>query len=287
MGLMTTTRRRSWNVRWALSTTRSRKHFTRLAGALILLALSSPVVSAQALRVVVIDSTTAAPLSGVLVSLMDTAGDLIRIHRSDSRGVAWLNVPSAGQFAVLAVAPGYRNLVSGWLAVVNDDTLEVTFRLSQVARELSRVVVTAEIDSVTPLLPPGINARTLAGRVITPTEIAAHASGAGSYINVLQSTGASDFIVTTWEGHQCITSTRMMRRPSQNRPLCARVYVNNKRVDYDMALDLVTPENLDFAVWVRSIDAGVFFGSALNNEDESVLLLYTKDYRRTRMKSPR
>jgi hypothetical protein len=59
------------------------------------------------------------------------------------------------------------------------------------------------------------------------------------------------------------------------------VYVNNMRADFRMAIDLVTPENLDFAVWLRAADAGVLYGSALSGEDESVLLLYTKDYRRT------
>lgn len=253
----------------------------RQLAAVIVLGLISAPVNAQAVRVVVVDSSSAAPLSDVLVSLLDTAGEVIGMRRGNDRGVSWLTVPSAGHFAVLVYSPGYRHLVSNWLAVGDTDTLEVTFRLSAVAQSLSRVVIAAQMDSVAPLLPLGINAKTIAGRVIMPAEIAAHSMGARDYIDVLGSTGAADFIITYFGGGRCITSTRRIRRPTMNGPLCARVYVNNMRADAGMAIDLATPENLDFAVWLRSIDAGVLYGSALPGEDESVLLLYTKDYRRT------
>lgn len=260
---------------------RVRKCIRQSLAAVILLAVTSGLVQGQAVRVVVLDSSSAAPLPDVLVSLLDTAGEVIGMRRSTDRGVSWLTVPSVGHFAVLVYSPGYRHLVSNWLAVSDTDTLEVTFRLSAVAQSLSRVVIAAQMDSVAPLLPPGINARTIAGRVIMPSEIAAHSMGARDYIDVLGATGAADFVITYFGGGRCITSTRRIRRPTMNGPLCARVYVNNMRADSGMAIDLATPENLDFAVWLRAADAGVLFGSARRDEDESVLLLYTKDYRRT------
>jgi hypothetical protein len=83
--------------------------------------------------------------------LLDTAAELIGLRRTDDRGVSWLTVPSPGHFAVFVQKQGYSQLVSNWLALGATDTLEVTFRLSAVAQRLSRVVVTAEIDSVGPL----------------------------------------------------------------------------------------------------------------------------------------
>lgn len=71
-----------------------------------------------------------------------------------------------------------------------------------------------------------------------------------------------------------------------NHPVCVRVYVNNMRADFDMAMSLVSPENPDFAVWIRASDAGALFGSALPGEDERVLLLYTKDWRQTHTRRP-
>lgn len=255
---------------------RARITVRRQLATVVFLGLASAPVHAQAVRVVVVDSSSAAPLSDVLVSLLDTAGEVIGMRRGNDRGVSWLTVPSAGHFAVVVYSPGYRHLVSNWLAVGDTDTLEVTFRLSAVAQRLSRVVIAAQMDSVAPLLPPGINARTIAGRVIMPAEIAAHSMGARDYIDVLGSTGAADFVITYSGSDRCITALRRLGRPR-----CARVYVNNMRADSGMAIDLATPDNLDFAVWLRAADAGVLYGSALAGEDVSVLLLYTKDYRRT------
>jgi hypothetical protein len=55
--------------------TRARNCIRRQLAAVILLALTSVPVQGQAVRVVVVDSSSAAPLSDVLISLLDTAGE--------------------------------------------------------------------------------------------------------------------------------------------------------------------------------------------------------------------
>ena len=264
---------------------RAKSVIVRSAALAVVLSITPLPTNGQAVRVVVLDSSSTAPLSNALISLLDSTAGLIALHRTNDRGVGWLKVPEPGHFAIFVQKQGYPQLVSNWLTFGNTDTLEVTFRLTAVPQILSRVIVTAEQDSVGPLLPAGVNAKTLAGRIFTPSDIAAHSMGAANYIDVLESIGRSDFIVTRWEGKSCVTSTRLIRRPTMSRPLCARVYVNNMRADFEMALDLVSPESFDSAVWLRSSGAGLLYGSAQSGEDESVLLLYTKDWRRIQTKS--
>ena len=264
-------RRSKFVLRWILAT------------GIALLSTSLP-ARGQAVRVVVLDSANSTPISDAFISLIDTTAGLMGLRRTNDRGVSWLTVPSAGHYAVFVQKQGYAQLVSNWLTFGNTDTLEVTFRLTATAQMLGRVVITAALDSIGPLLPRGLNAKTLAGRVIKPSEIATHSMGAGSYLNILESVGRGDFRITRWGDSSCVTPTRQIRRSSMSRPLCARVYVNNMRADFVMAQDLVTPENLDFAVWVRASEAGALYGSALPGEDETVLLLYTKDWRLTMRK---
>jgi hypothetical protein len=237
---------------------------------------------AQAIRVVVLDSAESRPLPDALVSLLDSAAELLTMRRSDARGAAWLSAPAPGHYAVRVQMIGRPSIISEWLALGNTDSLEVTFRLARAPVVLSPVLVAAQRDSVTPLLPPGINPRAIAGRVIVPAEIAAHSMGARDFVDVVGGIGVAGLTISNWRDgtleRHCIASTRT--------GMCARVYVNNMRADAISAIDLATPENLDFAVWLRPADAGVLYGTARPNEDGSVLLLFTKDYRRTHTPPP-
>ena len=235
----------------------------------------------QVIRIAVADSGSGRPVPGALVSLLDSAAELLMLMRSNAVGAAVLHAPGAGRFAVRVQSIGREVLVSDWLSLADIDTLEVTFRMKRAAVVLSPVLIAAQRDSITPLLPPGINPKAIAGRIIVTAEVAAHSMGARDYVDVLGAVGVTGLTVSTWRDEmgverRCIASTR-----SVSRRACVRVFVNNMRAEPASAVDLATPENLDFAVWLRPEDAGVLYGTARPNEDSSVLLLFTKDWRRT------
>ena len=239
---------------------------------------------AQAIIVVVTDSTRGSTLEGALVSLLDKNADLLIMQRTKDGGrITFPISEGAGHYAISVQRFGFQSLVSNWIPVANTDTLEVTIRLRPVT-ELPAVVIRGQRDSITPLLPPGINPKAISGRIIVPAEIENHSMGARDYVDVLGSIGIAGLTTAIVRAdrfrpeHRCIASVRSVTTRE-----CIAVYVNNMRTTSDQAVDLATPENLDFAVWLRPEDAGVLYGTGTM---EGVLLLYTKDFRRARAARP-
>lgn len=239
------------------------------------------VARAQAIIVVVSDSTRGNALEGALVSLLDRNADLLIMQRTRDDGRITFPVKEgAGHYAISVQRFGFQSLVSTWIPVANTDTLEVTIRLRPVT-ELPAVVITGQRDSVAPLLPPGINPKAMSGRIIVPAEIDQHSMGARDFVDVLGSVGIAGLTTRIVAAdrfrpeHRCVASVRSRS--------CVEVYVNNMRMTPDQAVDLATPENLDFAVWLRGVDAGVLYGTG---SLDGVLLLYTKDFRRARSARP-
>jgi len=239
---------------------------------------------AQAIIVVVTDSTRGNTLEGALVSLLDKNAELLVMQRTRDDGRITFSVSDgAGHYAISVQRFGFQSLVSNWIPVANTDTLEVTIRLRPVT-ELPPVVIKGQLDSITPLLPPGINPKAMSGRIIVPAEIDRHSMGARDFVDVLGSIGIAGLTTTIIRAdrfrpeHRCIASVRSISTRA-----CVEVYVNNMRATTDQAIDLASPENLDFAVWLRAVDAGVLYGTGAS---DGVLLLYTKDYRRARSARP-
>jgi hypothetical protein len=251
--------------------------------ALGLLAISGvTTLRAQALVVVVTDSARGTALEGAMVSLLDKDADLLAAQRSSPRGRAVFRViTGAGHYAVQVIRFGYQPLVTNWIPVADTDTLEVTIRMRALTA-LPEVMVTAARDSIAPLLPPGINPKAMAGRIVVPAEVDRHAMGARDYVDILESVGIAGVTTRIIQGtrfraeYRCLGSLRGGQG-------CVDVLVNNVRMPPDQAVDLATPENLSFAVWLRPEDAGVLYGTGTI---DGVLLLYTKDWVRARSARP-
>ncbi len=241
--------------------------------------ISPATAAAQVVTVVVRDSATAEPLGDALVSLLDTAAALLGATRTSRDGRTAFRTPAPAHFAFRVQRIGWRQLISPWIAVASTDTLEITFRLARIPVKLTPVLIAAQRDSISRLIPLGINPKSFAGRIIVPAEVAARAPGARDYVDVIGSVGLAGLITNNWRDaknreRRCIGSSR-----SPSRRDCVVVYVDNVRTDAEGAIDLATPENLDSAIWLPAIDAGVLYGG---DAAAGVLHLFTKAYRRTR-----
>lgn len=248
-------------------------------GAAILLAIGFPQVPrAQIVTVIVRDSATTEPLGDVLVSLLDTTAALVAAQRTSRRGQTTFRVPGPSHYALRVQHLGWRQLVSAWIPVADRDTLEVTVRPARLTVTLTPVLIAAQQDSISRLVPLGINPRAFAGRIIVPAQIEAHEPGSRDYVELLGAVGIPGLVTHRWvAGHReqhCIASAR-----SLSHKYCAVIYVNNVRTDAQNAIDVASPSNLDFAIWVPPIEAGVLYGG---DAAAGVLLLFTKDYRLVR-----
>lgn len=203
---------------------------------------------------------------------------MVGARRTSRSGAAQFRVDGSAHYAFRIQRIGWRGIVSPWIAISEVDTVEITFRLERAPVRLSPVLIAAQRDSISRLLPFGINPKTLLGRIITPAEVVAKAPSARDYVDIVGSAAVAGLVAITYRDERnrekrCIVS---VRSPSKR---CAVVYVDNVRTDSESAIDLATPENLDFVVWVNSIDAGVLYGG---DAAAGVLHLFTKAYRRSR-----
>lgn len=236
---------------------------------------------AQQLVVVVTDSSSGLTLRDALVSLIDQNADLLHMQRTPETGRVSIRVSSgAGHYAVRVERPGFQGLVSNWIPVADTDTLEVTIRLRRLT-ELPEVVIAAQLDSVTPLLPPGINPKAIAGKLIMPADVARRALGARDFVDIIESLGIAGLTTKIIRAtrftpeHRCVASVRSGG--------CVLVFVNNMRTTTEAALGHASPENVDFAIWLRAVEAGMLYGT---DAADGVLLIYTKDYRAARSVRP-
>src|SRR5574341_65620 len=112
---------------------------------------------AQVVTAVVRDSATAEPLGDVLVTLLDSTAALVSAARTAPNGRAAFRTPAAAHYALRVQRLGWRQLVTPWIAVASSDTLEVTIRMLRIPVELTPVRIAAERDSISRLIPLGIN----------------------------------------------------------------------------------------------------------------------------------
>lgn len=237
-----------------------------------LVALATPnVTRAQVIRGIVLDSISKEPVSGAIVSLLDSAASLVALARTSDRGRFSLNGKGSEYYAFDARSLGYRRHVSQWVDLSSTDTVEVTVRIVRLPVSLSAVRVKAERDAIRDRPFLGMSFRAMGAQIITPSELDAFRGGARDYVDLLQWALPPAFAVRTLNSalsDRCITLVRAQS--------CSLVFVDNLRVTDPVQVSaLAPPELISHVVVIRPVDAGVLFGTG---SGAGVVLIFTKAY---------
>lgn len=232
-------------------------------------ALVATPAHAQVLRGIVRERETKVPVVGAAVVVRDSARQNAGFARTDEDGAFFLNIPVTG-FSVRIVRVGFapESLSTGGLAAA--DTTDVVVEMQAIVTRLSPVVVEGEKREIRASRVMGLNLKAMSTHIITPSEIAAASRGARSYLDALRTALPAGVMVS--DRNQCVSMARGALIDA--RTTCAMIFVDGVRVpDASVALDLVQPQWLDHAIFVRATDAGMRFGTGAAG---GVLLLFTK-----------
>ena len=224
---------------------------------------------AQVLRGIVRERETKVPVAGAAVVVRDTARQNVGFARTDIDGAFFLQIPVTA-FSVHVVRVGFapESLSTGGLAPA--DTTDVVVEMQAIVTRLSAVVVEGEKREIRASRVMGLNLQTMSTHIITPSEIAVASRGARTYLDALR-TGLPAG-VTVSDRNQCVSMARGAQ--ISGRTECAMIYVDGVRVaGPSVALEVVQPQWLDHAIFVRATDAGMRFGTEAAG---GVLLLFTK-----------
>lgn len=111
-----------------------RRHLAAVVAlAVIAFSRESP---AQAVRGQVTNEQTGAPVNGVSVNLLDSAGVVLLLLTTPSDGRFELRAPAPGSYRVRFLVPGYRQLVTPMLNLATDQTIEYPLKLAPIAPRL-------------------------------------------------------------------------------------------------------------------------------------------------------
>jgi hypothetical protein len=245
-----------------------RSHIAGFAAAPVL-AFAPFVVRAQVLRGEVRERESAIPVAGAAVFVRDSARGLAGFARTDEAGRFALRVPAPG-FAVRVARVGFapESVATAGLGAL--DTTDVLIEMRRLAVTLAPAVIEAERRGIRDIRVLGLDLRTFSTNIITPTEIELASRGARTYLDAIRSALPAGVVIS--ERSQCVAMTRGAMLNA--RSACAQVYVDGMQLaDPDAAIDMVQPQWLDHAIFVRPTDAGMRFGTGAGG---GVLLLFTK-----------
>ncbi len=248
------------------------------------LALLTSHANAQLIKGVVRDATSATPVPGAFVALIDTSAALVYGVAADSRGRFTLQVRERGVYAVVATKEGYLEQTSAWLSLQPSDTLEVTPRMARLATTLAPVLVEAQRDSLRALSLLGLSLKNVGGTIVTPVEVSHARLGSRSMYDLIESLHVptlrlkrmhvvkppSEYPAPHVLGDlTCIAYARTDR--------CVTIIVDGVRhqsfADLAQLETFLSSESVDYLVFLRPAEAGVLFGTQSNN---GVLIVVTK-----------
>ncbi|MBV6520167.1 MAG: hypothetical protein MNPFHGCM_00272 [Gemmatimonadaceae bacterium] len=117
---------------------------SRIARILTLLCLvRAPITQAQLVRGTVTEGNTGAPLSGVLVALVDDSARTVASALTSDRGLYGVRAPSAGRYRIEAKRIGVRRYTSAMFDLATGESRELNVQLDALLYTLPEVVVTA------------------------------------------------------------------------------------------------------------------------------------------------
>ena len=232
------------------------------------LALAARTGAAQVLRGEVRDAESKAPISGAAIVVRDSARNTVGYARTRDDGAFSLRVARSAKFVqVVRVGFAPESLSAPAFDI---DTTNVSIEMTRVVVRLTAAVIEAERRQIRDTQVMGLNLKTLGTHMITPSEVANASRGARTYLDEIRSGLPAGVMIN--ERSRCVGANR--GRLFNGTSMCAMVYVDGVRVDdTDTVIELVSPGQLDHAIYINAADAGVRFGTGSSG---GVLLLFTK-----------
>ncbi len=112
----------------------------------ILSALAASDLTAQAVRGRLLDASSAEPVAGALIVLLDASGAEVASTVTSARGTYHLRAPGAGVFELRAERIGFQNSLSGEITLLADETVTRELTASSSAIVLPVLAVESESE---------------------------------------------------------------------------------------------------------------------------------------------
>lgn len=210
------------------------------------------------MRGVVRDSVSGDPVEGALVTLLDSAAQMVSVVRSGRGGDFMLRGTGTGHYAIDVRRIGYRRHTSAWIPAATTDTLEVTVRLARLPVMLAAVEIEGEREALINTVDLfGLNVRSLPPQnVITPSQVEASRGAARDYVDLMQAQHLLGYQVREYDtlnGRRCYASTRPPYA-------CLQVVVDGLRVGREAAIELARPGLVEFAIVIPGDLSGSMHG---------------------------
>lgn len=129
------------------------------------------------------------PLSGVAVTLFDSAHSVAGVVRTDSTGSFRLLAPSQGLYRIYVVHSGFAHFVTReWMRFRGpaDLRLDIDLHPASTAQALPSVLIAAERESLRKRRVQGRDLRAVPGEIITRSEVAMIAEDASSVYDIVR-----------------------------------------------------------------------------------------------------
>lgn len=226
------------------------------------LVIDAAAAAGQELRGVVVAMSSRAPLPGALVTLVDSAGRIVAAVRAGDAAEFTLRAPAEGYYSVHTRRVGFAPRRSAPLLLEPLVSFRMEVELDELPQALPAVTVSAERDYVMRRLRPGIDPRSVLGRVYGPSAIEHHLPSSATATDLLVRLAPTGMYFDYTAN--CFGSARSG---------CAAVYLDDLPMSSEDLSKIPSAEVAVIAV-VRSIDAAILLG-----QPRDAIMVYTRNGR--------